>query len=99
MSRPWYLLVTVSAPIFAVTVASLVLCDIIWTYRQRVQAEKLLHRARDYFDENSSQQRSTTDEMMAFHDMIVCHEMSMNYRKTPRKKKNSPAFPNQKTLM
>ena len=41
MSRPWYLLITVSAPILAVTVASLVLYDIIWTYRQRAQGERL----------------------------------------------------------
>jgi hypothetical protein len=99
MSRPWYLLITVSAPILAVTVASLVLCDIIWTYRQRVQADRLLHTARDYFDENSPLQRTTTDEMVVFHDMIVCHEISMHYRKTARKKNNSPELSNQNTLM
>jgi heme/copper-type cytochrome/quinol oxidase subunit 1 len=99
MTRPLYLLITVSAPIFAVTVASLVLYDIIWTYRQRAQAEKLLHSARGYFDKNSSEQRSTTDEMVALHDMIACHEMSVNYRKTARKKNNSPTFLNHKTLM
>jgi hypothetical protein len=98
MSRPWYLLITVSAPIFAVTVASIVLCDIIWAYRQRVQAEKLLSAARDYLDENSSRQHSTVDQAMALHDIVACHEMSMNYRKTARKKNSSPALPNQKTL-
>jgi hypothetical protein len=98
VSRHWYLLITLSAPVLVVTVTSFVLCDIILTYRQRVQAEWLLRRARDYFSETSLRQRSCADEMRALHDMIVCHEMSVNYRKTARKKKNSPAFSNQNTL-
>jgi hypothetical protein len=98
VSRPWYLLITVSAPILTVTVASLVLYDIIWMYRQRAQAEWLLHRARDYFSENGSQQRSSIDEMTALHDMVVCHEISMHYRKAVRKKSNSPALSDQNTL-
>jgi len=37
--------------------------------------------------------------MTAFHDMIACHEMSTNFRKTARKKNNSSsALSNQKTL-
>ena len=98
MSRHWYLLITVSAPVLVVTVTSFVLCDIILAYKQRAQAELLLRRARDYFSESSLRQGSDTDEMTALHDMIACHEMSANFRKTARKKNNSPALSNQKTL-
>ncbi len=98
MSRHWYLLIALSAPVLAVTVTSLVLCDIFLAYKQRAQAEWLLRRARDYFSENSPWQRSGADEMMAFHDMIACHEMSINYRKTARKKNSSPALLDQDTL-
>jgi hypothetical protein len=98
VSRHWYLLITLSAPVLVVTVTSFVLCDIFVAYRQRAQAEWLLRRARDYFSENSLRQRPDVDEMMALHDMIACHEISANYRKTARRKNNSPALSNQKTL-
>lgn len=98
MSRHWYLLITLSAPILVVTVTSFVLCDAILAYRQRVQAEWLLRRARDYFSENRARQDSNVDEITVLHDMIVCHEISTNYRKTARKKNSSPALSNQKTL-
>lgn len=98
MSRPWYLLITVSAPILAVTVASLVLYDIIWTYRQRAQGERLLRRAREYFSENNPQQQSGIGEMTAFHNVVVCHEISMHYHKTGSQKNYPSIVPNQSTL-
>jgi len=36
--------------------------------------------------------------MTALHDMVVCHEISMHYRKAVRKKSNSPALSDQNTL-
>jgi hypothetical protein len=98
LSRHWYLLITVSAPVLVVTVTSFVLCDIILAYKQRIQAELLLRRAREYFSENGPRHGSDIDEMTALHDMVACYEMSANFRKTARKKNNSPALSNQKTL-
>lgn len=98
MSRHWYLLITVSAPVLVVAVTTIVLCDIILAYRQRIQAEWLLRRARDYFSENSQRQPSGIDEMTALYDIAACHEISTNYRKTARKKNNTPALSNQNRL-
>ena len=86
MSRHWYLVITLSAPALAVTVTSLVLCDVILAYRQRVQAEWLLRKAQHYFTENGSRRKSNADEVAALQDLAVCHEIFANYRKTARRK-------------
>lgn len=97
MSRHLYLLVTVSSSILTVTVISFVLRDIIWTYRQRIQAEQLLRKAKDYFIENRMRERSYADELIALHDLFACHEISGYYHKTANKKNNSPVLSNQNT--
>ncbi len=97
MNRHWYLFITLSASVLVITVTSLVLSDIIMAYRQRNQADWLIHRARDYFCENGLR-RSDTEEMAALRDIVTCYEMSLNYRKKARKKDSSSALPNQNTL-
>lgn len=86
MQQYWYLLITVLAPTLAVSITSFVSHDVISTHRQRTQAAWLLREARYYFDESEERQQTYADQITALHDIFACHEMSMNYHKTARKR-------------
>jgi hypothetical protein len=86
MPQYYYLLVTVLAPVLTISVVSFVLHDIIWTYRQRTRAAWLLREAKHYFSESEERQQTYADQITVLHDIFACHEMSMNYHKTARKR-------------
>jgi len=89
MQQYCYPLITVLAPALTVSIISFVLRDMIWTYRQRTQAAWLLREARRYFSESEERQQAYADQVTVLHDIFACHEMSMNYHKTARKKNDS----------
>jgi hypothetical protein len=86
MRQNLYVLITVLAPTLTVSIASLVLHDVIWTCRQRTQAAWILREARYYFRESKERQQADADPITVLHDIFACHEMSMNYHKTARKR-------------
>lgn len=86
MQPSWYLLITVLAPVLTVSIASFVLHDIIWTYRQRTQAAWLLRKAKYYFSESEERQQSYADEITVLHDIFEFDEILMKYHKTARRR-------------
>jgi hypothetical protein len=94
MSGHLYLLITLSSSILSITVVSVIAGDIIWTCRQRVQAERLLSKAKEHFIENRMQERPYSDELTVLYDLVICHELSRYWRKTANKKNGSQALSN-----
>jgi len=78
--------------------ATVVIYDILQTYRQQIQAERLLRKTKDYFKGTPLRECPFTDELIALHDVAFRHEMSMHYHRTARKR-ISPALPSQRILM
>jgi hypothetical protein len=98
VNRHWYLLVIASSSFLMVTMVAGVVYNIIQTYRQQIQAEWLLRRTKDYFKGTPARERLATDELLALHDIVVCHEISMHYHKTARKG-SALTLPNQRIFM
>jgi hypothetical protein len=75
------MLIIASSSFLMATIASVVIYDILQAYRQQIQAEWLLHKTKGYFKGTPTRERPATDELLALHDIVVCHEISMHYHK------------------